>query len=187
MLFGLMRGFIRALASVLAWLLAGWVAFHYGAEVAAWLSDDGPRETTDLLGGYARFVASPVVVGVTGWLVRKMVSSVGLSGVDRLLGPGAGLQHAARSSRTSCCCWQPSPICRANPEWKRSSWYATCCCRARSGFHAGCRNGPCRNWTWQRRSAGDNARLHPLPLPLEESGAPQGLRVPCSFAESKPE
>ncbi len=80
-LFGLMRGFIGALASVLAWLLAGWVAFHYGAEVAAWLSDDGPPGSTDLLGGYAlSFVAVMVVVGVTGWLVRKMVSSVGLSG-----------------------------------------------------------------------------------------------------------
>ena len=63
MLFGLMRGFIGALASVLAWLLAGWVAFHYGAEVAAWLSDDGPPGSADLLGGYALSFVAVMVVG----------------------------------------------------------------------------------------------------------------------------
>ena len=35
--------------------------------------------------------------------------------------------------------------------------------------------------------AGDNARLHPLPLPLEESGAPQERVPPAASPESKPE
>ena len=35
--------------------------------------------------------------------------------------------------------------------------------------------------------AGDNARLHPLPLPLEESGAPQERVPPAAWPESKPE
>ena len=45
-----------------AWLLAGWVAFHYGAEVAAWLSDDGPPGSADLLGGYAVYLLPTLVI-----------------------------------------------------------------------------------------------------------------------------
>ena len=40
-LFGLMRGFIGVAASLLAWVLAGWAAFHFGADVALLLARDG--------------------------------------------------------------------------------------------------------------------------------------------------
>ena len=33
-LFGMMRGFVGVLVSLLAWLLAGWTAFHSGAFLA---------------------------------------------------------------------------------------------------------------------------------------------------------
>lgn len=186
-LFGLMRGFIGALASVLAWLLAGWVAFHYGAEVAAWLSDDGPPGSTDLLGGYAlSFVAVMVVVGVTGWLVRKMVSSVGLSGVDRLLGLVLGL---ARGALIACIVLLLAAFTDLprEPEWKRSSVVPVLA----PGAQWLSRWLP--EWTVQELDfgngvpAGDNARLHPLPLPLEESGAPQERVPPAASPESKPE
>ena len=48
-LFGLMRGFIGALASIAAWLLAGWTAFHFGATLAmvfAGGSAPGPTPST---------------------------------------------------------------------------------------------------------------------------------------------
>ena len=186
-LFGLMRGFIGALASVLAWLLAGWVAFHYGAEVAAWLSDDGPPGSADLLGGYAlSFVAVMVVVGVTGGLVRKMVSSVGLSGVDRLLGLVLGL---ARGALIACIVLLLAAFTDLSrePEWKRSSVVPVLL----PGAQWLSRWLP--EWTVQELDfgngvpAGDNARLHPLPLPLEESGVPQERVPPAASPESKPE
>ena len=89
---GLLRGFIGVVASILAWVLASWVAFRYGGEVAFMLSDDGQPALTELFGGYALcFVAVMVFVGLAGWVVGKLVKGVGLSGLDRVLGLGLGL------------------------------------------------------------------------------------------------
>ena len=95
-LFGLLRGFIGALASLLAWLLAGWVAFHYGAQVAGILAEGGTPGATELFGGYAlSFIVVMIVVGLIGWLVRLLVKAVGLSALDRLLGLALGLARGA--------------------------------------------------------------------------------------------
>ncbi len=91
-LFGLMRGFIGVLASLAAWLLAGWAAFHFGAQAAVILATGNAPSTTQLFGGYAlSFIGVLVVVGVVGWMVRRLVHSVGLSGLDRLFGLGLGV------------------------------------------------------------------------------------------------
>ena len=186
-LFGLMRGFIGALASVLAWLLAGWAAFHYGAEVAAWLSDDGPPGSADLVGGYAlAFVGVMVVVGVTGWLVRKMVKSVGLSGVDRALGLVLGFLRGALVACIVLLLVAFTDMPR-EPEWKRSSVVPVLL----PGAQWLSRWLP--EWTVQELDfgngvpAGDNARLQPLPLPLDDSGASQERVPPPASPESKPE
>ena len=86
-LFGLMRGLIGVLASLAAWVLAGWAAFQFGAQVALMLASDGEPGAGQLFAGYAlAFIGVMVVVGVVGWMLRKMAHSVGLSGVDRMLG-----------------------------------------------------------------------------------------------------
>ncbi len=95
-LFGLMRGFVGVLASLIAWLLAGWAALHFGADVGLMLSGDGEIGAGELFGGYALcFIGVLVVVGLVGWLVRKLVQSVGLSGLDRVLGLALGLARGA--------------------------------------------------------------------------------------------
>ena len=186
-LFGLMRGLVSAAASMVAWVLAGWVAFHYGAQVAVWLSDDGPPTASELLGGYAlSFVGVMLVVGVTGWIVRQLVKTVGLSGLDRVLGLGLGV---LRGAFVACVllllvAFTDQP---REPEWQRSSivplllpgaeWLAQWL----------------PEWTVQEldfgngRPAGDNARLQNLPLPLQESGAPPERVSPPASPESKPE
>ena len=91
-LLGLIRGLVGTLVSTTAWLLAGWATFQFGGEVAFWLSDDGTPTMTELFGGYAlSFVTVMVGVTLVGTLARTMVQSVGLSGLDRLLGAGLGL------------------------------------------------------------------------------------------------
>ncbi|MFD0740520.1 CvpA family protein [Lysobacter koreensis] len=91
-LFGLMRGFIGVAASLLAWVLAGWAAFRFGADVALLLARDGEPSATQVFGGYAlSFIAVLLVVGLVAWLVRLLVKSVGLSGVDRVLGLALGV------------------------------------------------------------------------------------------------
>lgn len=99
-LLGAMRGFIGAVASIVAWLGAGWFAFRHGAELAFWFSDDGQPGATELLGGYVvAFVAVMVLVSLVGWVARRLLASVGLSGVDRALGLALGL---ARGGLVAC-------------------------------------------------------------------------------------
>ncbi len=98
--FGLMRGFIGVLASLLAWLLAGWAAFRFGAQLALLFSSDGSPSAGQLLAGYAlSFLAVLLIVGAVGWGVRKLVQSAGLSGLDRTLGLALGL---ARGGFVAC-------------------------------------------------------------------------------------
>lgn len=91
-LFGLMRGFVGVLASLVAWVLAAWVAFHFGAQLGLMFAGGGEPGTGHALAGYAMsFIGVLVVVGLVGWFVRKLVHSVGLSGLDRTLGLGLGI------------------------------------------------------------------------------------------------
>lgn len=97
---GLVRGFIGVLASLAAWVLAGWAAFRFGAQLAVVLAGGGEPGPSELFGGYAiSFLVVLVVVGLVGWGVRKLVHGVGLSGVDRFLGLVLGL---ARGMFVAC-------------------------------------------------------------------------------------
>ena len=99
-LLGLVRGFVGVLASLLAWLLAGWAAFHFGALAAQWLADGATPGAGQLFAGYGLcFLGVLLVVGLVGWIVRKLVHAVGLSGVDRALGGALGL---ARGGLVAC-------------------------------------------------------------------------------------
>lgn len=91
-LLGLMRGFVGVMASMVAWVLAGWIAFRYGAKAAYWSSDGATPTATDLLTGYGiSFFGVLVLVWLTSWVLREMVRSAGLSGLDRSLGMAFGL------------------------------------------------------------------------------------------------
>ena len=93
---GLLRGFVGTLVSTIAWLLAGWVAFRFGEHAAFWLSDDGAPSPPELMGGYAAtFLVVMVAVTLVGMLIKSMVKSVGLSGLDRVLGMGLGMLRGA--------------------------------------------------------------------------------------------
>ncbi|QOY63209.1 CvpA family protein [Lysobacter sp. H21R4] len=86
-LFGMMRGLIGVLASLAAWILAGLAAFQFGARVALLLAGSGEPGAGHLFAGYAlAFIVVMIVVGIAGWMLRTLVHSVGLSGVDRMLG-----------------------------------------------------------------------------------------------------
>ncbi|HSR65062.1 MAG TPA: CvpA family protein [Xanthomonadaceae bacterium] len=99
-LLGLLRGFVGAVVSLLAWLLAGWAAFHFGAKLALLLAGSDAPGAGVLLAGYGLcFLGVLVVVGVAGWLVRKLVKAAGLSGADRALGGALGF---ARGGFVAC-------------------------------------------------------------------------------------
>jgi membrane protein required for colicin V production len=94
------RGFVGTIASIVAWLGAGWCAFRYGAQLAYVFSGGDAPGATELLGGYVvAFIAVLVLVGLVSWVLRKLLSSIGLGGVDRLLGAALG---ALRGGLVAC-------------------------------------------------------------------------------------
>ena len=117
---GVMRGFIGVLASLAAWVLAAWAAFHYGGAVATVLAGDDAPGASELFGGYALcFLAVLVVVGLVGWGMRKLVHGIGLSGVDRFLGLGLGV---ARGAFVACVLvlLMGFTALPQDPQWRRS-------------------------------------------------------------------
>ena len=188
-LLGLLRGLVGTVASLVAWLAAGWIAFRHGAALAFWFSDDGAPGATELLGGYAAaFVAVLVLVNLVGWAVRKLVHSVGLSGLDRLLGLALG---AARGALVACMglllmAFSSLP---QEPAWPQSRAAAV----LTPGAQWMARWLP--DWAVQEldfgngRASGDNALLEhagavvetitgALPVPVEENGTPSGAEPP---------
>lgn len=171
-LFGLIRGLIGVLASMVAWLLAGWTAFRFGGMVALQFAESPEPTATELFGGYALcFLAALVFVGAIGWIVRRLVHGIGLSGVDRLLGGALG---ALRGVFVACVLllllgfthvpqeegWQRSklvPVLLPGARWL-SHWLPEWAAR-RADFGNG-------------SPAGDNGRQIDLPIPLDE-GVPQ--------------
>ena len=99
-LLGLLRGFVGVLASLVAWLAAGWAAFHFGAELALLLAGSDTPSAGMLLAGYGVcFLGVLLIVGLVGWGVRRLVKAAGLSGLDRALGGALGF---ARGGIVAC-------------------------------------------------------------------------------------
>jgi membrane protein required for colicin V production len=120
-LIGLIRGLVGTLVSTAAWLLAGWVTFEFGGQAASWLSDDGNPTMTELFGGYAlSFVVVMLAVALIGALAKSMVRSVGLSGVDRMLGAALGLLRGAFLACILVLLMGFTPLPR-EPSWRQSS------------------------------------------------------------------
>jgi len=91
-LFGLMRGFVREVLSLVCWLAAFWVAWAFGDRIAqlygGWLHEPTAR----LLAGYATCFLGVLIVGaLVGWMLRKLMDVSGLRGGDRFLGMLFGL------------------------------------------------------------------------------------------------
>lgn len=88
----LVRGLVRELVSLVAWVASFWLAIRYypmlAGELAGLLSEPWMRAAAAflilLLGGL-------IVGGVVGFVVGRLVAGGGLSGTDRLLGGAFGL------------------------------------------------------------------------------------------------
>lgn len=82
----LFRGFIREVVSLTAWISAFFVCSKFYEPLAGkltYFTDDVVRKT---LACIILFVVTLFVVGLCGKLISSLVSSVGLSGTDRLIG-----------------------------------------------------------------------------------------------------
>jgi membrane protein required for colicin V production len=118
--FGAMRGFIGVLASLAAWILAGWAAWRFGGQVGVWFAGGDEPGPTALFGGYAlSFLLVLVAVGLVGWGVRRLMRTIGLSGIDRFLGLVLGLARGAFVACALVLLMGFTGLPR-EPEWERS-------------------------------------------------------------------
>ena len=91
-LLGLWRGLVYEVISVAGWVAAFVLAQAYASDVAAWLPMDGFSAPLQLAAGFAVvFMVAAFAGGLVAWVVKKLVESVGLRPVDRVLGGAFGL------------------------------------------------------------------------------------------------
>lgn len=91
-LIGLWRGLVYEVLSVAGWVLAFVLAQAFAEQAAAWLPLDGLSPPMRLAAGFVLvFVLVAFAAGLLAWLVQKLVASVGLRPVDRVLGGAFGL------------------------------------------------------------------------------------------------
>ena len=91
-LFGLWRGFVAEVLSLVCWVAAFWVAWMFGDAVAGWYGQWLHQPVARIIAGYLTCFLGVLVVGaLLGWLLRKLIRGTGLSGPDRMLGMMFGL------------------------------------------------------------------------------------------------
>ncbi len=91
-LLGAWRGLVYEVLSAAGWVSAFVLAQAYADEVAVMLPLDGLSPPLQLAGGFmVVFIAVAFAGGLLAWLVKKLVTSVGLRPVDRILGSAFGL------------------------------------------------------------------------------------------------
>lgn len=86
-LFGMMRGFVAGVISLVCWIAAFWFAWMFGDTLAAWYGQWLHEPAARIIAGYLTCFLAVVVAGsLVGWLMRKLMQGGGLSGGDRFLG-----------------------------------------------------------------------------------------------------
>jgi membrane protein required for colicin V production len=94
LLLGMWRGIIQEVLSLVGWVAAFYVSQMYAPLAAAWLPMDGSSQMLRYAAGFVVvFVAVLVGTALVSWVIKKLVSAVGLGSLDRLLGSLFGLMR----------------------------------------------------------------------------------------------
>lgn len=84
---GLVRGLIKEVLSLAAWVVAFIVAMYFSPFVALNLPASWGAESVRMVIAFAcLFIATLIAAGILQWLIAKLVETTGLTGTDRLLG-----------------------------------------------------------------------------------------------------
>jgi len=93
--FGVWRGFVYEVLSVLNWLLALVLAQWLGDDVGRYLPISGDADTLRHVAGFVLvFVVSVFLGGLVVWGLPKLIEQAGLRPVDRVLGGAFGVLRA---------------------------------------------------------------------------------------------
>jgi membrane protein required for colicin V production len=93
-LLGLWRGIVQEVLSLAGWVAAFYVSQMYAPMAAAWLPMEGSSQMLRYAAGFVVvFVAVLVATVLVSFVVKKLISAVGLGPLDRLLGSLFGLMR----------------------------------------------------------------------------------------------
>jgi membrane protein required for colicin V production len=92
LLLGVWRGVVQEVLSLVGWVAAFYVSQIYAPAAAAKLPMEGSSQMLRYAAGFVTvFVGVLVATALVAWLLKKLLSAVGLGPLDRLLGSLFGL------------------------------------------------------------------------------------------------
>lgn len=114
---GLWRGLVYEVLSVAGWVVAFIAAQRYASDMAQILPLEGFSPALKIAAGFILiFVGVAFAAGLLSWLVKKLVASVGLRPVDRVLGAVFGLARGALILLAVATVVSMTPL-RTDPAW----------------------------------------------------------------------
>jgi len=123
-LMGLWRGFIGEAIALACWVLAFWVAWTFGAQLAAQFTAITLPSARLVLGYAICFVGVLIAGALVGFLMRKLIAGSGLSGSDRMLGMVFGLIRGLAIVTIAVLILKFTPLPQ-DPWWKESKLLPT--------------------------------------------------------------
>jgi membrane protein required for colicin V production len=121
---GLLRGFIGEVLALACWVIAFWIAWVFGPRLAESLTAIDVPSARLLLGYGICFLAVLIAGAIVTYLIRKLVTSSGLSGSDRLLGMVFGLVRGFLLVTLLVLVLGFTPLAR-DPWWQKSRMLPT--------------------------------------------------------------
>ena len=92
LLIGLFRGFIREILSLFSWLGAIWIAYNFATVAAGYLEPYIDQPPLRVVVGFAGiFITALISFSIVSYLLYRLLSIAGVSGIDRSLGSLFGL------------------------------------------------------------------------------------------------
>ena len=123
-LMGLWRGFIGEAIALACWILAFWVAWTFGAQLATQFTAITLPSARLMLGYAICFVGVLIAGALVGFLMRKLIAGSGLSGSDRMLGMVFGLIRGLAIITITVLILKFTPLPQ-DPWWKESKLLPT--------------------------------------------------------------
>lgn len=81
------RGFVREALSLITWIAAFWIAFHFITPASQLLAHYIESPTLLMLASFgALFIITLLLGGLINYILVQLISATGLSGTDRVLG-----------------------------------------------------------------------------------------------------
>lgn len=120
-LIGLLRGLIREVFSLSAWLAAAWVGLRFSRDFSAYLDPVISVPSARMGASFGiLFFACLILASLIAFLLHKLVQSTGLTGTDRLAGMVFGIGRGVVAVAVLVLLAGATPL-PADPWWKESA------------------------------------------------------------------